>query len=146
MAFPAKLSFCRIIFCLGSFGGFGPLSNEPALKQDGLKFGMLIRSSTAFQSHQNERGVTFQFMKIFSTKLLYYLGRNQNCKTLVSLKCCWRLIYLYEPGHEKTCLMPYANNKGADQPAHPRSLISAFVVRCLDSMISLDSIAEISRL
>ena len=25
------------------------------------------------------------------------------------------------------------NNKGADQPAHPRSLISAFVVRCLDS-------------
>ena len=53
---------------------------------------------------------------------------------------------LYEPDHEKMCLMPYANNKGADQPAHPRSLISAFVVRCLDSMISLDSIAEISRL
>ena len=34
----------------------------------------------------------------------------------------------YEPGHEKMCLMPYANNKGADQPAHPHSLISAFVV------------------
>ena len=44
------------------------------------------------------------------------------------------------------CIMSYANNKGADQPAHPRSLISAFVVRCLDSIISLDSIAEISRL
>ena len=28
--------------------------------------------------------------------------------------------------------MPYANNKGADQPAHPRSLISAFDVHCLD--------------
>ena len=40
----------------------------------------------------------------------------------------------------------FANNKGADQPAHPRSLISAFVVRCLDRIISLDSIAEISRL
>ena len=40
------------------------------------------------------------------------------------------------------CLMSYANNKGAD----PRSLISAFVVRCLDSIKSLDSIAEISRL
>ena len=25
------------------------------------------------------------------------------------------------------------NNKGAEQPTHPRSLISAFVVRCLDS-------------
>ena len=52
---------------------------------------------------------------------------------------------IYEPCHEKMCLMSYANNKGADQPAHPRSLISAFVVRCLDSIIALDSIAEISR-
>ena len=51
-----------------------------------------------------------------------------------------------EPGHKKMCLMSYANNKGADQPAHPRSLISAFIVRCLDSIISLDSIAKISRL
>ena len=44
------------------------------------------------------------------------------------------------------CLMSYANNKGADQPAHPHSLISAFIVCCLGSIISLDSIAEISRL
>ena len=51
-----------------------------------------------------------------------------------------------EPGHEKTCLMSYASNKGADQPALPRSLISAFVVRCLDNIISLNSIAETSRL
>ena len=43
-------------------------------------------------------------------------------------------------------LMSYSNKKGADQPAHPCSLISAFVVRYLDSIISLDSIAEISRL
>ena len=41
--------------------------------------------------------------------------------------------------------MPYVNNKGADQPAHPRSLISTFLVRCLDS-ISVVSIVEISRL
>ena len=43
--------------------------------------------------------------------------------------------------------MPYANNKGADQPAHPHSLISAFVVEpCLDSRIPLVSISEISSL
>ena len=30
---------------------------------------------------------------------------------------------------EKTCLNIWSNNKGADQPAHPRRLISAFVVR-----------------
>ena len=41
---------------------------------------------------------------------------------------------------------PYENNKGADQPAHAGSLIRAFVVRCLDSMISLVSILAISRL
>ena len=34
--------------------------------------------------------------------------------------------------------MPYANNKGADQPAHPRSLINTFVVCRLDSIISLN--------
>ena len=38
---------------------------------------------------------------------------------------------IYEPGHEKLCLMSYANNKGADQTAHPRSLISAFVCSLL---------------
>ena len=42
--------------------------------------------------------------------------------------------------------MLYANNKGADQPAHSRSLISTFVVRCLDSTTSLVSISEISSL
>ena len=33
--------------------------------------------------------------------------------------------------------MPYANNKGADQPVHPHSLISTFIVCCLDSRIPL---------
>ena len=42
--------------------------------------------------------------------------------------------------------MSYASNKGADQPAHPRSLISAFVVRCLDSIMSLVSVTKISSL
>ena len=40
--------------------------------------------------------------------------------------------------------LPYANNKGADQPAHPRSLISAFVVRCLDSVMSLVTVTKMS--
>ena len=42
--------------------------------------------------------------------------------------------------------MLYANNKGADQPAHPHSLISAFVVCCLGSIIPLVSISDISSL
>ena len=55
-------------------------------------------------------------------------------------------MHAFKPGNEKICLMSYANNKGTDQPAHQRSLISAFIVHCLDSIISLVSIAEISRL
>ena len=39
--------------------------------------------------------------------------------------------------------MSYADNKGGDQPAHPCSLTSAFVVRCLDSIIPLVSISKI---
>ena len=37
----------------------------------------------------------------------------------------------------ESLIMSYANNKGAD---HPRSLISAFVVRCLDSPARLTSL------
>ena len=43
-------------------------------------------------------------------------------------------------------VLPYANNKGADQPVHPHSLISTFVVHCLDSIIPLVSVCEISSL
>ena len=38
--------------------------------------------------------------------------------------------------------IPYANNKGADQPVRMCSLISTFVVRCLDSIIPLLAIAQ----
>ena len=39
---------------------------------------------------------------------------------------------------------PYANNKDADQPEHLHSLISIFVIRCLDN--TLVYISEISSL
>ena len=42
--------------------------------------------------------------------------------------------------------MSYVNNKGADQPGHLRSLISAFVVRCLDSIIPVPAKSKLSRL
>ena len=48
------------------------------------------------------------------------------------------------PHREKTCLRGFAINTGADQPAHPRSLISAFVIRFLDSFICKHATGEIS--
>ena len=43
---------------------------------------------------------------------------------------------LIGPRREKTCLRWFANNKGADKPAHPGSLISAFAIRLLVSIVS----------
>ena len=42
--------------------------------------------------------------------------------------------------------MPYAKKKGADQPVHLCSLISAFIVPCLNSIIPQVSISKISSL
>ena len=54
------------------------------------------------------------------------------------------IIIMLGPGHAKMCLMAYANNKGADQPTHPRSLISTIVVRCWDSMIYILAVSQVS--
>ena len=51
---------------------------------------------------------------------------------------------MYVLRRKKTCLRWFANNTGADQPAHPRSLINAFVIRFLESIISRLAISEIS--
>ena len=48
------------------------------------------------------------------------------------------------PRREKTCLPGFANNTGAHQPAHPRSLISTFVIRVLESAISKLATCEVS--
>ena len=50
----------------------------------------------------------------------------------------------YGPQHEKTCLWGFANNTAADQPAHSRSLISAFVICVLERTISKLATSEIS--
>ena len=39
----------------------------------------------------------------------------------------------------------HANNKGADQTAHPLNLISAFVIRYLESIITKLTMCKISR-
>ena len=71
-------------------------------------------------------------------------GRMWNLIVSVPDHCLF-IYFLFGPGHAKKCLMPYANNKVADQSAHPRSLISTFVVRCLDSMICILAISKVLR-
>ena len=70
----------------------------------------------------------------------------ESCNTVWTLYTCYTGMverfgkYILEqtasfgPRREKTCLRGVANNTGADQPAHPRSLISAFVIHFLESI------------
>ena len=51
---------------------------------------------------------------------------------------------IYRPYRKKTCLWGYVNKKGADQPAHPDSLISAFVILLFASTVSSLITNEIS--
>ena len=53
-------------------------------------------------------------------------------------------VYIIGPRREKTCLRGVAKNTGADQSAHRRSLISAFVIRFLQSTICKLATDEIS--
>ena len=52
--------------------------------------------------------------------------------------------FLNGPRREKSCLRDFANNTGADRPAHSRRLISAFVIRFLERIISKLATSEIS--
>ena len=53
------------------------------------------------------------------------------------------MLILFGPRRDKTCLRGFAKNTGADQPAHPRSLISAFVIQVLKSIICKIATGEI---
>ena len=82
--------------------------------------------------------ISFLFSIISDTikqKIQKYVKTSENVSKGRSLPFSY--VFRLEPHHEKTRLMPYTNNKGTDQPAHPRSLISAFVVRGLDNIIPI---------
>ena len=51
---------------------------------------------------------------------------------------------IFGPRSDKTCPQGFANNISPDQPVHPHRLISAFVIRLLESIISKLTSSEIS--
>ena len=56
----------------------------------------------------------------------------------------WWRMFIFGPRPEKTCFRGFANNTGADQPVYPRSLISPFAIRLLESFICKLATGEIS--
>ena len=92
----------------------------------------------------------------YNSKVISYLNyftcmQSQPDTVVMWVKNCWKRRKTQQQ-HARSYIgaaswenlfIPYANNKGANQPANSRSLISAFVVRCLDSVISLLAIDKI---
>ena len=75
---------------------------------------------------------------------MHYLMSLEFCKHRYGEVRAGCLLILIEPRREKTCLRWFTNNTGADQPAHTRSLISAFIIRLMESIISRLATNEIS--
>ena len=70
------------------------------------------------------------------------------CKIVLCVLSSFAIILLKKKGvvagRMKTCLRRFAKNTGADQPAQPRSLISAFVIRLLETSIFNPASSKIS--
>ena len=66
-----------------------------------------------------------------------YSGINSIANFIPSFPDRFRLALQSRNGplRKKNCLQWFANNEGADQPEHPRSLISTFDIRLLESII-----------
>ena len=103
----------------------------------------LFLSIEAFQLKNNFGFLLQKWSKIQQITLcLYFLCFTILCSC--DLICC--LTEFNWATSWENLFLPYANNRCADQPVHMRSLISAFVVCCLYSMICIHATSQISRL
>ena len=83
-------------------------------------------------------------LNVYTNYTLNFYFRNARLRSLVLENEFEILVPLFSavyatsngPPREKTCLLRFVNNKGADQPVHLRSLISAFAIYLLESIIS----------
>ena len=74
-----------------------------------------------------------------------YKAHSIYCRNETQSNVLERYINVKKATSWTNLFMPYAN-KGANQPTHPRGLVSSFVVRCLDCIMSILVKSKISRL
>ena len=102
-----------------------------------------------FTKKKNENQKTDIFMHLMYPNSFIFILHANKFHIIISMKMrqlCLCQIQAKMSHVTRKSAFAYANNKGADQPAHPRSRISTFVVRWLDSIIFLVSISKISSL
>ena len=114
-----------------------------------------IFTKITLERPQNSQKPLFKCKKLVinTTKCDLCLFLHKMCCKMVWKFCeIWKILWKLASWWAKFCeILSHSvrygmYDKGADQPAHPCSLISTFVVRCLDSIMPIVSISEISRL
>ena len=90
-----------------------------------------------------------QLISFFNNWKTFFIVYKISFTLFTSSNLQYKLILYFEnrtygPRSEKTCLRVFANNTGEDQPAHSRSLISAFVIPFLKSIRPKLASSEIS--
>ena len=91
-------------------------------------------SSKRYYREQEAKKRREENFKAMKEKELKKLEEKQ--KKIEEKKFWWLIIATNGPQREKTPTLLYANNKGADQPAHAHSLISVFVMSYLESILT----------
>ena len=93
--------------------------------------------------HNTERGILVKFNENRS-KGLGDMERHKSVTDRLTDEGHSVSRQVIRPRRKKTCLLRFANNTGADQPAHPPRLISAFVIHLSRIIISRLDTSEIS--
>ena len=92
-----------------------------------------IRNNKSSEQQMHPCSLISTFVFCCLDNVVYCTLHKAKLQWLVWDKRPFRMTWLLWASSWENLFMLYANNKGADQPAHPCSLISTFVVRCLDS-------------
>ena len=110
--------------------------------QSSLQTLSVAKDLNLFQADSEHTGWMSRLICVFAEGTYHFVG-------FVML---WLIsLYLYHPYiiwvmSWENLFMPYANNKGADQLAHPHSLTSTLIFPCLYSLIPILAISKVSRL
>ena len=112
-----------------------------------------LRSACAYAQSDQSLCLSLDYLmivKLLTEHHLDFLNFNEAAQTPLSLhleKCHivgnYMLRLITGPRRKKTCLRGFADNTDVDQPAHPRSLISTFVIRFLKTIICKLATGEI---
>ena len=142
---PGHPLFCWFLSCRDSSEKLQ--SDKFDLRKKGKRYRMLICTELVLLTIT---AITSALWRIKAFRTVGTLNLSEHADTeevlfssksssLLVIKCAQWLfassVNRQELHHDKTCLCHMRNNKEADQPSHPRSLSSVFVVCSLDSMI-----------